>query len=320
MRLPALSGIHKPVRRVLRAVTGTEEFYGYTTRYVQFDGESASDIINAALSSKDPFMAARFGRTELSCIVDYLNPMSRRAIGRFITGKIPHIGWRGDIADGMKMCSGFFPSTEENLSRFSELMLEDMRDLNILGSWLCEEGLVNERFQAAKKIRLRMLEPFWSTNPWSKHLENKRVLVVHPFEATIRHQYDRREKLFANPELLPPFDLQIIKAVQSIVGNEVSFSSWFEALDFLKSEIAKREFDVAILGCGAYGFPLAAYIKRLGKQAIHLGGATQLLFGIKGTRWDAIPGHAALYNDYWIRPLAEDVPNDFRKMEGGAYW
>ena len=47
-------------------------------------------------------------------------------------------------------------------------------------------------------------------------------------------------------------------------------------------------FDVAIIGCGAYGMPLAAMLKQAGKQAIHLGGATQLLFGIKGKRWEEI--------------------------------
>ena len=48
----------------------------------------------------------------------------------------------------------------------------------------------------------------------------------------------------------------------------------------------KIDFDVAIIGCGAYGFPLAAKLKQAGKQAIHLAGATQLLFGIKGKRWE----------------------------------
>lgn len=44
----------------------------------------------------------------------------------------------------------------------------------------------------------------------------------------------------------------------------------------------KINFDTAIIGCGAYGMPLAAQIKNAGRQAIHLGGAVQLLFGIKG--------------------------------------
>lgn len=46
------------------------------------------------------------------------------------------------------------------------------------------------------------------------------------------------------------------------------------------------DYDIVLLGCGAYGFPLAAYAKRRGKQAIHMGGSLQLLFGIKGKRWE----------------------------------
>jgi hypothetical protein len=320
MHIPGFNRLHNLIRKLLRAITGTEEFYGYTTRFVQFEGEAASDVMNEALRAQAPSMIARFGRTEACCIADYLNPMSWSSVGSLARGKISHIGWRNDIGFEMTMLSGFFPSDKASLSRFAELMLADMRELDVLGSWLAEEAFVNDRFPRAKKVRLRMLEPFWSVNPWTKHLKGKKVLVVHPFEATIRHQYSRRELLFQNPDILPQFDLQIIKAVQSIVGNKVEFSSWFDALDFLKSEISKRDFDVAILGCGAYGFPLAAHIKRMGKKSIHMGGATQLLFGIKGARWDSIPGYGPLYNENWIRPLPVDVPRDYKKAEGGSYW
>ena len=54
------------------------------------------------------------------------------------------------------------------------------------------------------------------------------------------------------------------------------------------TEAVKIDFDTAIIGCGAYGFPLAAKLKAAGKQAFHMGGATQLLFGIKGSRWALI--------------------------------
>ena len=218
------------------------------------------------------------------------------------------------------MVAGFFPCDHASMARFSELMLSDMRELDILGSWLCQEGFVNDRFPAAKKIKLRMLEPFWSATPWSSQLKNKRVLVIHPFEATIRHQYDRRERLFGNLDTLPDFKLEIIRAVQSVAGNRGSFGSWFDALEYLKAETNKKEFEIAIVGCGAYGFPLAAHIKKMGRQAIHMGGATQLLFGIKGARWEAMPEHAALFNDQWIRPLPEDVPQNHKKVEGGCYW
>ena len=56
----------------------------------------------------------------------------------------------------------------------------------------------------------------------------------------------------------------------------------------------RLEFDVAIIGCGAYGFPLANEIKKMGKVAIHLAGATQLMFGIVGKRWE----EEYIYSDF----------------------
>ena len=73
---------------------------------------------------------------------------------------------------------------------------------------------------------------------------------------------------------MPDFDLITIKAVQSLGGGE-QFQSWFDALDWMKAEIDKHDYDICLIGCGAYGFPLAAHVKRLGKKAFHLGGALQ---------------------------------------------
>jgi hypothetical protein len=77
---------------------------------------------------------------------------------------------------------------------------------------------------------------------------------------------------------------------------------------------------VALLGCGAYGLPLAAAIKRSGRQAIHLGGALQVLFGIRGRRWEQIPKIAALMNDHWIRPSEAETPVSAVRVDQGCYW
>ena len=84
---------------------------------------------------------------------------------------------------------------------------------------------------------------------------------------------------------------------------------------------SKIEFDVAIIGCGAYGFPLAAEIKRMGKIAIHMGGATQLLFGIRGKRWDDWVGvYKKMVNEYWVRPSEEEKISEGYKIENNFYW
>ena len=79
------------------------------------------------------------------------------------------------------------------------------------------------------------------------------------------------------------------------------------------------DFDIAIIGCGAYGFHLAAHVKRIGKKAVHLGGATQALFGIIGKRWEN--NKVSFYiNENWIRPLLEEIPENANTVEGGCYW
>ena len=88
----------------------------------------------------------------------------------------------------------------------------------------------------------------------------------------------------------------------------------------MKAEIASLEFDVAIIGAGAYGLPLGAYIKKIGKQAVHMGGATQILFGIKGKRWEERDYFKKMFNQYWKYPFPVEKPEKANSLEGGAYW
>lgn len=100
------------------------------------------------------------------------------------------------------------------------------------------------------------------------------------------------------------------------MGGSHNFKDWFEALDFMKKEIEKVDFEIALIGCGAYGFPLAAHVKSIGKKAVHIGGALQLVYGIKGKRWK----NADFINEFWVSPRAEDKPTVWKEVEGGFYW
>lgn len=231
----------------------------------------------------------------------------------------------------MQSNAGFFPPTKQKIEQFCELMMEDMKELDILGSWMAAESYF-DKVHHAEKVHLRLLEPFWSDSPWTSALKGKKVLVVHPFDSMIDSQYQHnRKKLFKNPEVLPDFELQTIKAVQSLGGDNNNFKDWFEALQWMKDEIDKRDYDVCLIGAGAYGFPLAAHVKRQGKKAIHLGGALQLLYGIRGKRWEdpnygvkewGIPAgsYSSLINEYWKRPGDEFKPANADAVEGACYW
>ena len=273
-------------------------------------GDSCFIVIRDELQKSGPSMIARFGSNEIKAV---LYPRAQSIVRKMVCKR---------VFQPMYKDAGFFPVSNEMIEKFSNLMIEDMKLLDILGSWRIEEKLLQKHFSKAVRIELSALEPYLSQSPWSEVLEGLKVLVVHPFNTTIEHQYhEKREFLFEDKRVLPSFkSLETIKAVQTIAGNKVQFDDWFMALDSMKAAIDSKNYDVAILGCGAYGFPLAAHVKRQGKKAIHLGGATQLLFGIKGRRWDNHPLISPFYNEHWVRPAPEDTPIGADKVENSCYW
>jgi hypothetical protein len=297
------------------------------------DADIASKLIYDKLMSEKPCMIARFGGTESAAILNYIgvHQGSKKNIFEYIQGQELDWWWNRNRLQNMQQFSGFFPPTIDKVEQFCELMMEDMKELDILGSWLVLERHLEKELKNIYFVQLLLLEPYYSKFPWTKALEGKNILVVHPFAELIEQQYkENRTKLFANIDILPEFNLRTIKAVQSLGGETNGFNDWFDALDWMKKEIDKCEYDICLLGCGAYGFPLAAYIKRQGKKAFHLGGALQLLFGIKGKRWEK-PNYGALWhvpsgyylslmNDYWIRPDDKFKPKNAKQVENGCYW
>ena len=84
---------------------------------------------------------------------------------------------------------------------------------------------------------------------------------------------------------------------------------------------AAQPFDVALMGCGGYGLPLAAYIRgNLSRSAIYEGGGTQLMFGIWGSRWVGRPDVKAIANEFWVHPSKSEVPSNAKELEGAAYF
>jgi len=291
------------------------------------DPDKVSQVIYNLLMDDNPVMVARFGSTELSMLVNYLGvKQNNRNIIKYIIGDGLPWWWEENRMQQMQDWSGFFPPNEEKISQFCELMLEDIKEVDLLGSWLNDERKFEEFIPEEKRVRLVYLEPFWSKLPWTKALEGKKVLVIHPFAETIELQFPNKDKIFDNG-LLPNFELKTIKAVQSLGGVCPGFDDWFEALDHMKNEIDKTDFDICIIGAGAYGFPLAAHVKRIGKKAIHLGGSSQLIFGIKGKRWETKEygkalnlDYPSMFNEYWVKPGTKERPKNSDQVEDNCYW
>ncbi|MFA5247656.1 MAG: hypothetical protein WC415_00195 [Patescibacteria group bacterium] len=274
--------------------------------------QSGNNLISTMLNSNQPYLVARIGSVELDCLHFYLTKRQKSKIN-----------YPDFIKKTMENNAGFFPINDESLDKFCKIFIANLKSTDLVGVWYNknEDYICHKLCPKAKLADLKCIEPYYHQNPWSSKLEGKKILVIHPCSKTILSQYKNNQKnIFSDHSVLPKFNLQTITAVQSAAGEKTEFTDWFSALEKMKNKIATKDFDLAIIGAGAYGLPLAAYIKSLGKQAIHLGGATQILFGIKGGRWDSLPSVSKFYNKHWVRPLPEETPGGAKKVENGCYW
>jgi len=301
----------------LRLVTITKEdlvkFRGGGYRQEIHFGQDGHDQVVKLISRNEPLLIARLGSVELSSLRFYLEKRNGNR------------GYTRKIKTTMSNPAGFFPVEDASLDAFAQLYLEHLPQVDLMGVWFnqYEDVICNTYCPNAELVDLDCLEPFRFSNPWSSRLAGRKVLVVHPFVESIRKQYaEKRKLLFPVPDVLPDFELKTFKTVQSIAGTKVKFATWFDAYRHMCDEIAKSDFDICIIGAGAYGLPLASFAKQLGKQAIHLGGVTQILFGIIGRRWerDYADSTAKLFNEHWVRPLPSETPSNKSKIEKGCYW
>ena len=292
----------------------------------------ANDLIRGTLLKDEPCMISRWGSTELN---SYL--AGRISLRSNLYRQVSfHLGITPDwltiepdqtLFHELHVSSGVFPPTRQQFDEFCDIYQECHQEIDILGSWLRAEKLLSPRSKPIQ-ISLRDLSPFvhLSNRPWTELLKGKKVLIIHPFATSISAQLPKRRLIFGDyaDRILPEAEYSIITPPQGYGGTTVEgFDSWTKALLKLKEEVSRTEFDVALLGCGAYGMPLAHFIKtRLEKKSIHVGGILQLQFGIIGTRWHDDETVNSLFNSHWIKPLATDRPDNFRKGERGQtpYW
>jgi len=274
---------------------------------VTADFSAVTSKIVFAIRTKIPFFAGRMGWYESYAINQH-----------DLEG-----GASPEIFKKLRTNAGIFPESHGAFMHFHESYIQALVNVDVLGLMRtqAEAAVINRYCREVTFCELPCLEPYFHNPPWSSALLGCKVLVIHPFAQSISSQYEKhREKLFADPSVLPEFELDLLVPPQTTGSLNGGYDSWKSALRFLCDAVSNREFDVAIIGCGAYGFPLGAHVKSLGKVAVHLGGATQLLFGISGNRWRNNPAFTHLINEWWNPPLEEEKPSGWEKIENGCYW
>lgn len=288
---------------------------------VGFDPQPA-DTIRRAIESGSPLCVGRLGRTELQ--------IAQRARSK----ELGKLGWQviDSLASGdpnfyfrkarqLIEGAGLHPLTEMAEKKFYNTTADALKHVDILASWAPGEAWFASELTNSTLVPLDSLEPFRSTTPWSQALAGKRVLVIHPFEESIRSQYlTHGDKLFQGRGVLPEFDLVTFRPAQAYFGEVRDADEWFQKLEDMTHTVGTLSFDIAIIGAGPFGLPLGSEIKKMGKQAVVMGGATQLLFGILGGRWSTDPAIQSLRNDLWVHPLASETPSRAKHIERSAYW
>ncbi len=275
-----------------------------------------NEQISHAIRAREPAAIGKIGSTELQSLRSHLRCRKAEDYERktAYTRRV------------LLEFSGVFPDDPETFRNWGEywagVVLPGMTHI---GTWFNfnESWIVRSYAKNAGVFHSYGLEPYIFSDPWSAQLEGKKVVVVSPFSKTIHHQYPFRAKIWSrNTRVLPEFDLYTVQCPTYPHLVKPAAPDWFVALDKMKNQISLTHFDVLLVGAGAYSLPLCVYARSLGKIGIHLGGNTQLMFGILGKRWlvrNASIDHR-FFNDAWIYPLPEETPVGCAKVEAGCYW
>jgi hypothetical protein len=170
------------------------------------------------------------------------------------------------------------------------------------------------------------LEPYYvaAASQWTQCLAGKKVAVVSSFTKTIQSQL--KKEVWSVP--LFPADVEF-SFVQTGYSPSLALgkgtwpggvNSWEDAADYVVKNVVYSGAEVALIGCGGLGMVIGGRLKAKGVSAIVLGGAIQVLFGIKGRRWANHDVISSFWTDQWVWPAEDEVPGGAVLVEGGCYW
>lgn len=272
-----------------------------------------NNFISHHLKKNIPFAAGKIGVTELNLLYCYYNIQKGGDL-------IPHLKHESENI------AGLYPYTKETVVQFAEKFLSLLPNIDLIPIWnrvipQFEDYIFKKYTPNSHKTSLEQLEPYFSDKPWTRFLEGKTVLVFSPFADSIKENYLNLNKIWSgkitnNFELKAytyPFAIPISEKNSIYKNSNEVFEKY---LNILKNET----FDVAIFGTGYTSLLYTLEAKLMNKCAIHLGGSTQILFGIKGQRWKEIPRFMSIFNNHWTEPKEYERPEKLNLVEEGCYW
>jgi hypothetical protein len=182
---------------------------------------------------------------------------------------------------------------------------------------------------SAQQVSLRSLEPYYATQEeqWTRHLSGHKVTVVSSFTETIQSQIPRLNDIWKGKLSIPTgVEWDFVKTgyahvlAQGRAEWPPGINTWEKAVDYVVEHVVASGARFALIGCGGLGMIIGHRLKERGVICIIMGGAIQVLFGIKGQRWATHDVISTFWNDAWVWPRESETPRGAEQIEGGCYW
>ena len=296
--------------------------------------EAAQLLCKQISNAEGGWATGKFGTSEFDAIRHY----RQRKIS-------PNLVYPEKIVQSITVNAGLWAAEgktiDETIDDWAEAMLQAAATLDLVVIWnpvfpRQEELFLDEFVPFKGRIPLRALEPFYSPeSQYTLCMTNGSICVVSPFADTIKAQWGRRSYLFpidgiAGKMWLPTQQLHTVKApfgpnmcpqnMNLSWSPEILKAGPMAAVKRLADEVQATGARYVFVGMGALSLVLVAELKRRGLVALHTGGGTQIMFGVKGERWKYHNVISKMFNDYWVRPTAEETPSLASSVEGACYW
>lgn len=303
---------------------------GYTARAIEsFNPSSENNTLREFVAEKlaagKTFIMPRIAGIENH--VAFLGAMSTQGV----LGDIPHTKMQ-HLCNVMKNNAGINISGIEGITLYSRLYLDAFHKCdgyfwwqpwgNVIAGIIDSYNFIVENFTGLR-VDAKTLDVFHNIHrePWTLALRGKRLLIISPFEESMKAKIADREKIYGI-DLFPECEFVFIKPPQT-QGLCESREFQYELDDFIKCvDTIKNDFDVALCSCGGYGNLVCSALFDMGKSSIYVGGVLQMYFGIYGERWQReTPDVLELYkNEHWTRPMDIERPSGYESVEGKCYW
>ena len=283
--------------------------------------EEGGRMLRSRILTGIPFVAGKLGTSEFEALQWFISHP---------TGVFPP-----HIQKNMKINAGLFGAG--CIEEWCTYMLEHLAMMDEIVLWnpmapVEERYFIQERCPSVKTyLPLRALEPFYQKEPenrWSLNLG--RFCVVSPFKESIESQWPKRDVLFPYP-LFGDADFRGVVRVKYsplICGGSEDCTwpqtllegGWFSAVLSVVEECVAKDVGFVFVGAGALSLPICFELKKRGISAIHTGGGTQIIFGVKGQRWLSHSVISGFFNPGWVQPISSEIPSGANRIEGGCYF